>query len=108
MFSQLRKREMLLKRLKVLIAPQLLRPTYVGKQTKREYGLQPTRVLTYSLTCEQRPNSSIPLPKLLAILRTSQRVLASLAIACEAPLAIGSPWPNTARSNVSFASFFTL
>ena len=33
---------------------------------------------------------------------------ASLAITCEAPLSIGSPWPKTARWNVSPASFFIL
>jgi enamine deaminase RidA (YjgF/YER057c/UK114 family) len=38
----------------------------------------------------------------------SQRVPASLAIACAALLSIGSPWPKTARWKVSFASFFTL
>ena len=43
-----------------------------------------------------------------SILWTPHRVPASLAIACEAPLSIGSPWPNMARWNESFASFFTL
>jgi hypothetical protein len=31
---------------------------------------------------------------------------ASLAMACEAPLSMGSPWPKTARWNLSFSSIW--